>query len=124
MLSPTRIRMCRIENKIMKDTFETCRVRLDDGSSVLVDRLDLCRVRSYTWRAVTMDGRDLIIALESLIPTTQPPTILRRFIAGAQPGERVITFNGDTRDCRRCNLAIVSLRELAHLEYKLQRTAV
>ena len=108
----------------MNDTLETCRVRLDDGSSVLIDHLDLCRVVSYTWRAVRMNGRDQIVALESLIPTTQSPITLSRFIAGAQPGERVIKFNGETRDCRRCNLAIISERELAHLEYDLQRTAI
>ena len=99
-------------------------VRLDDGSVVLVDPVDLPHVRRFTWRAVAVAGRTLVVALESLIPTTQSPWFLPRFIAGALPNERVVTLNGDARDCRRSNLAILSARELELLEPALQQTAI
>ena len=108
----------------MDDFGMTCRLRLDDGSFVLVDQIDYCRALAYTWRAVRKGGRECVVALESLVPTTTPPIMLARFIASATDGDRVIMLNGDIYDCRRDNLAIISPRELAHLEHTLQRTAL
>ena len=102
----------------------TCRIRLADGPVVLIDQIDFCRAVSYTWRAVRMGGRECVVALESLVPTTTPPITLARFIARATDGDRVIMLNGNIYDCRRANLAIISTRELAHLEDTLQRTAL
>lgn len=108
----------------MDDVGTTCRLRLDDGSFALVDQIDFYRAKAYTWRTVRMRGHECVIALESLVPMTVPPITLARFVARATDGDRVIMLNGDIFDCRRDNLAIISPRELAHLEHTLQRTAL
>lgn len=100
------------------------RIPLDDGSCVMIDQTDWNNATRYTWHLVEVGGRLRIVALESLIPTNEPPLFLTRLITEALPGDLVVALNGNVRDCRRNNLAILSVRELAQLDTTQQLTAI
>src|SRR5690554_6126446 len=85
----------------------TKRIRISDGTFVLIDAEDFDKVSKWAWSA---NGNGYAVRNERYAPKKYRKQYLHRFITDAKKGEVVDHINGDTSDNRKCNLRICCLK--------------
>lgn len=76
------------------------KIKLCDGSIVIVDPEDVSLVHRYKWRYSECTRKKYV--------RNGYGQLLHRLILGAEEGQIVDHINGDTLDCRKCNLRLAT----------------
>ncbi|MFD7705597.1 AP2 domain-containing protein [Streptomyces sp. NPDC059786] len=99
------------------DAEQTCRIEIEKGHSVIIDRADEERIAPYSWHLLRGHNGKLYAYAQ----TKSGPVYMHRLIAKTPVGRETDHVNGDGLDNRRSNLRIATCSQNLANRWKPQR---